>query len=420
MKLDNVVPIDVDTARLLARRQVHFRWFVALLAATYLGVLVPTLLFTPLPPLGPFVMLAILVVLAEHRFVLFGDETSMSASIIVVVASVFVFADSSPLAGPLLIGSLGGLYLPHLRRGSMTLLVANGSTLGIAAAMAAAIATGAADNGALGPLFGAAGTVAAYWYTNSVLIGSASAVRQGALLGESVRTQATSEWPLLILATATAIAVSTLTPDTARELLAVAIALTAFEVQLRHKVSTAGFLRDSAWGATTLIGLAAAVAPISSLGSGVALLGLFLVASDYGLRRGSTTAFGLGVIAAFVAAAAIERLDVGAGAGFAFATLAALTAITTLRIAREGTRRGVKLPLLVTAGLMVPNLTEAGIASVTAVLVALLARRPGDESHALILAAVVLALASTRGLGRGSRNDRVEISGRRRSQVASH
>ena len=127
MELDNVVPIDADTARLLARRRVHFRWFVAFLAAAYVGVLVPTLLFTPLPPIGPFVMLAILVVLAEHRFVLFGDETSMSASIIVVVASVFVFADSSPLAGPLLIGSLGGLYLPHLRRGSLTLTVATDS-----------------------------------------------------------------------------------------------------------------------------------------------------------------------------------------------------------------------------------------------------------------------------------------------------
>ena len=135
MELDNVVPIDADTARLLARRRVHFRWFVALLAATYLGVLVPTLLFTPLPPLGPFVMLAILVILAEHRFVLFGDETSMSASIIVVVASVFVFADSSPLAGPLLIGSLGGLYLPHLRRGTRTLMFANVAAFGISGSL---------------------------------------------------------------------------------------------------------------------------------------------------------------------------------------------------------------------------------------------------------------------------------------------
>ena len=96
VELDNVVPIDADTARLLAHRRLHFRWFVALLAAVYVSVLAPILLFTPLPPPGPFVMLAILVVLAEHRFVLFGDETSMSASIIVVVASVFVFADRSP------------------------------------------------------------------------------------------------------------------------------------------------------------------------------------------------------------------------------------------------------------------------------------------------------------------------------------
>ena len=65
VELDNVVPIDADTARLLARRRVHFRWFVAALATTYIAVLVPTLLFTPLPPIGPFVALALLVILAQ-------------------------------------------------------------------------------------------------------------------------------------------------------------------------------------------------------------------------------------------------------------------------------------------------------------------------------------------------------------------
>ena len=86
------------------------------LAAVWLGILIPVLLFTPLPPLVPFLVLGALLVLAEHRFVLFGDETSMSGSIIVAVASVFVFADNAPLAGPMLVASLGGLYLPHLRQ----------------------------------------------------------------------------------------------------------------------------------------------------------------------------------------------------------------------------------------------------------------------------------------------------------------
>src|SRR6476659_9795887 len=100
--------------RAIARRAVKFRWFVAGLAALWLGILIPVLVFTPLPPLVPFLVLGALLVLAEHRFVLFGDETSMSGSIIVAVASVFVFADTAPLAGPMLVDSLGGLYLPQL------------------------------------------------------------------------------------------------------------------------------------------------------------------------------------------------------------------------------------------------------------------------------------------------------------------
>jgi len=112
---DNVVPIDAEVARSIARRAIRFRWFVAGLTAVWLAALIPVLLFTPLPPLVPFVALGALLVLAEHRFVLFGDETSMSGSIIVAIAAVFFFADTSPFAGPMLVASLGGLYLPQLR-----------------------------------------------------------------------------------------------------------------------------------------------------------------------------------------------------------------------------------------------------------------------------------------------------------------
>ena len=112
MPIDNVVPIDADTARILARRETRFRWFVAALGVTWLAALIPVLVLTPLPPLAPFLFMAALVVFAEHRFVLFGDETSMSASIVVVVAAVFVFADSAPLAGPMLIGSLEACTSP--------------------------------------------------------------------------------------------------------------------------------------------------------------------------------------------------------------------------------------------------------------------------------------------------------------------
>ena len=72
MPTDNVVPIDAEVARSIARRAIRFRWFVAALAGVWLGTLIPVLLFTPLPPLVPFLVLGALLVLAEHRFVLFG------------------------------------------------------------------------------------------------------------------------------------------------------------------------------------------------------------------------------------------------------------------------------------------------------------------------------------------------------------
>jgi hypothetical protein len=135
---DNVVPIDAEVARTIARRAIRFRWFVAALAAVWLGTLIPVLSFTPLPPLVPFLVLGALLVLAEHRFVLFGDETSMSGSIIVAVASIFVFADSSPLAGPMLVASLGGLYLPHVRQRDVSKIITNAGAMSLAASTASA------------------------------------------------------------------------------------------------------------------------------------------------------------------------------------------------------------------------------------------------------------------------------------------
>ncbi|MFM8303012.1 MAG: hypothetical protein ACKOA9_01745, partial [Actinomycetota bacterium] len=163
-----MIPIDADTARLLARRRARFRGFVALLALAYLTAAIPTLLLTPLPPLGLLVVLAVLVILAEHRFVLFGDETSMSASIIVVVASAFAFADSAPLAGPLLIGSLGGFYLPHFRRGSLHKAGINAMSMGLAAILSALF--GFVVSNTTRSLMESIGVIAlvtaAYWFVN--------------------------------------------------------------------------------------------------------------------------------------------------------------------------------------------------------------------------------------------------------------
>src|SRR5262249_3445818 len=130
---DNVVPIDAEVARAIARRTVKFRWFVAGLAAVWLGILIPVLLFSPLPPLVPFLVLGALVVLAEHRFVLFGDEPLMGGTFFVMAPAVFVFAATPPLAGPWLVAPPGGLSLPHLRQRQVALTLSNSAGYGLTA-----------------------------------------------------------------------------------------------------------------------------------------------------------------------------------------------------------------------------------------------------------------------------------------------
>jgi len=184
----NVIPIDTDIARQLARRQVRFRWLVACLSALWVAIVVPTLVLTPLPPLAPFIALALLVILAEHRFVLFGDETSMSASIVVVVASIFVFTETSPLAGPILVASIGGIYIPHLRTRAFSKIAFNGAGMGIGAACAALVVgaftiPGDSNSRTVCTAFAA---VVIYWVVNNTIV----AGHQVALCGAGFRSSA--------------------------------------------------------------------------------------------------------------------------------------------------------------------------------------------------------------------------------------
>jgi hypothetical protein len=210
-----VIPIDTEAARRLARRHVRFRWLVAALVAAWAALLVPTLLFTPLPPLGPFAALAVLVILAEHRFVLFGDETSMSASIIVIVASVFIFADTSPLAGPMLIGSLGGLYLPHLRHGNQPKIAFNSSVIGIAAwgASASALGIRGLEQSAFGALFTTFTAVLIYWVVNNLLVATHQAAVSGYSYIPSAWVLTSSDTDILAWTAATCIGVTALHND---------------------------------------------------------------------------------------------------------------------------------------------------------------------------------------------------------------
>ena len=206
MDRSNIVPIARTAQETTASQRRHFRVLVAVLVAAWAAVVIAAVTLTPLPPLVPFAILAVLVILAEHRFVLFGDETSMSGSMIVIVASVFVFADTAPLAGPVLIASLGGLYFPHLRARAWNLVAANSAIFGLSAGTAALASSWLPlTSSDTRTLTAAVACSASYWVMNSCLTGSAAAVRNGDSALMSTWWQIISEWQMLIVSTAAAL-----------------------------------------------------------------------------------------------------------------------------------------------------------------------------------------------------------------------
>lgn len=72
----------------------------------------------PRPDLAAVVLFGGLVVFAEHRSVVAPGNVLVSASLMVGMAAVVVFAEDGSLLGPLLVGVASGIYVPHFRRES--------------------------------------------------------------------------------------------------------------------------------------------------------------------------------------------------------------------------------------------------------------------------------------------------------------
>ncbi len=113
------------------------RWF-ALGAAALLLALSGVLAFArPLPGFLPLLVLGTLVVFSEHRPVTLPSGIVVTPGFLVGMASIVVFREHGALLGPLVIGVLGGFYLPHLRRGARWWLVFNVGVVGLATVAAA-------------------------------------------------------------------------------------------------------------------------------------------------------------------------------------------------------------------------------------------------------------------------------------------
>lgn len=190
----------------VSSRRPRTRAFVALVAlfAAALTISLIVLFATSATPsismLGCFVLL---MILAEHRDRLFGDETSMSGSIVVAIASVVAFRSQAPLLGPLLCGVSAGLYWPHLRDRSWAKVIVNAASIGFSTLAAAGafgighsdLAASAAGIALLAPL-----AVVAYWLVNSTLLASASVLLRGGELRPTLLVLIRSETVMLVFA----------------------------------------------------------------------------------------------------------------------------------------------------------------------------------------------------------------------------
>lgn len=86
------------------------------------------------------VCLALLILLAGQHEVIFGDQTALNGSMVVLVAAAGTLVGGGPIWIPVLCGLLGGLNWDHVRRLELRKIVVNGACTTLAAAIAAGLA----------------------------------------------------------------------------------------------------------------------------------------------------------------------------------------------------------------------------------------------------------------------------------------
>jgi hypothetical protein len=133
----------------------------------------------------PVIPLGLLFIGAEHRDRLFPDETGLSGSIAVALASACYFADARWIGGAFLVCAAGALYVPHIRQRELPKIIVNAACFGLSGLTSAAVI-------ALGPSFRTSVLgaivclvlgVATYWVVNCALL----AIATSALRSEPLR-----------------------------------------------------------------------------------------------------------------------------------------------------------------------------------------------------------------------------------------
>ena len=141
------------------------------------------------PAIGPLLLLGALCAFAEHIIVRLPNGSSVSASVMISLAAVFVFRDSAPFAGPLLVGMAGGIYWPQIRRRDWRRVGFNIGALGLSslAAAGAFVLIAPSAHRVVWELFGAIGAAVAYWVVDIALLGVTMRLKEGGTLSTQVR-----------------------------------------------------------------------------------------------------------------------------------------------------------------------------------------------------------------------------------------
>lgn len=151
----------------------------------------------PLPAALPLVLLGGLFVWAENTSLELPNGASLSPSFILVMAAVLVFRVGGASAGPVALGCLGGLYLPHVRRFQWRKMLVNAGAFGLATAATTAAFLVVPHDALDRPVVLAAGALVsavAFFAVNTLVVAGYYASERDTQLAAELRKLMVGHW----------------------------------------------------------------------------------------------------------------------------------------------------------------------------------------------------------------------------------